>query len=161
MNNSAPAAAESELNQLIARCEPNCPLTFLWWTRGGEPGPGYTSDHLTITFEERRIAGAYIRARFDQTRDPPFKALQYDGDLPPAARAELMTLLVKETPFDRHMPSEDRDDLADAIKDTIQVVLAGRQFEKTLYQSNAAELAGLKAFRSKIARMLYDSQAGR
>jgi len=130
--------------------------TFCWWARGGEPGPGYTSDKLDIEINDQRIVGTYIRARFDANYDPPFLSEQFTSQIPKQLYRDLVEALENDQVFRSHFASEDQSNIADAIKDTIRLTIGERSDEKTLYESDKSELAASKAARNAIVRYLYD-----
>jgi hypothetical protein len=132
-------------------------VTLSWWSRGGEPGPGYTSDKLDIHIENNHAIGTYIRARFNTNYNPPFLSEQFTSSIPEQFFRDLLTALEREKIYDQHFASEDRSKLADAIKDTISLSVAGRSQQKTLYASEKSELATSKAVRDRIAKYLYDN----
>lgn len=131
-------------------------ITFSWWARGGEPGPGYTSDKLDLEINGQSIVGTYIRARFDANFDPPFLSEQFTSQVPEQLYRDLVEALENDRAFSSHFVSEDRSNLADAIKDTIRLTIGERSDEKTLYESDKSELAASKAARNAIVKYLYD-----
>jgi len=129
--------------------------TFSWWSRGGEPGPGYTSDKLDFQIEKNRAHGTYIRARFDTNYDPPFLSEQFTFSIPEQLCRDLLDALKRDKAFSSHFASEDRSNLADAIKDTINLTVGEQSEEKTLYGSETSELAASKAARNAIVTYLF------
>jgi hypothetical protein len=155
------AMAESE-NHLAAQTGATAQqttglTTFSWWSRGGEPGPGYTSDKLDVQIEKNRAHGTYIRARFDPSYDPPFLSEQFTAWIPEQLSRDLLEALERDKAYSSHFASEDRSNLADAIKDTISLKVGERSQEKTLYASEISELAASKAARNAIVRYLYEN----
>ncbi|MBR0773396.1 hypothetical protein JQ543_12520 [Bradyrhizobium diazoefficiens] len=133
--------------------------TFSWWSRGGEPGPGYTSDKLDVQIEKNGAGahGTYIRARFDNSYEPPFLSEQYTSTVPEPLVRDLLAALERDKTYSLHFASEDRSNLADAIKDTIRLTVGEQSQEKTLYASESSELAASKAARNTIVRYLYEN----
>ena len=125
-----------------------------WWTRGGEPGPGYTSDKLDVVVSGRTISGTYVRARFDQSYDPPFKPEEFTGDVPDDLWHALSAAIDGEQIFARHLPAEDKADLADALKDTIEVVVDGQVTTKTMYDLAERDLPHTRAQVKTVAAYL-------
>lgn len=132
------------------------PIVFSWWDRGGEPGPGYTSDKLECNVQNGSARGTYIRARFNQDYDPPFLSEQFTSTLPENLCRALLDALNRESAFSKHFASEDQSNLADAIKSTIQLSIGGHVDEKTLYNSTPSELAESKNARNVVVKYLFD-----
>lgn len=150
LQDNRPASTGSE----PAAAPRSAPVQMSWWTRGGEPGPGYSSDKLELAVAGETVTGTYIRARFDASNDPPFKAEQFTGDVPPAAWDKLRAALDDERVFGRHFPSEDQADLADALKDTVELSTAGQTRTKSFYGLPDADLARSRAVVKDIAAYL-------
>ena len=131
-------------------------MRFSWWWRGGEPGPGYTSDKLDFEIQKNHADGTYIRARFDAAYEPPFLSEQFNAPLPEKLFRELLDSMNREKLFGSHFGSEDRFNVADAIKDTVSLTVGSASQEKTLYNSDASELRASKKARDAIAKYLVD-----
>jgi hypothetical protein len=132
------------------------PVTLGWWSRGGEPGPGYTSDKLDLQLQGNHARGTYIKARFDREYDPPFLSEQFAYTVPERLWRDLFEALEREKAFATHFVSEDRSNIADIIKDTIALTAGQRSQEKTFYGSEKTELPASKAARNAIAQYLHD-----
>lgn len=131
-------------------------VVFSWWERGGEPGPGYTSDELECSIQNGKARGTYTRARFNQEYDPPFLSEQFSSTVPENLCRGLLDALARENLFSKHFSSEDQSNLADAIKTTIHLSVGGRVEEKTLYNAGPSELAASKDARNLIVKYLFE-----
>jgi hypothetical protein len=148
---------QSDYATALAECG-DCPIQVIWWTRGGEPGPGYTSDKLTITAHEGLLTGVYVKTRFDPAYENSFRAIQYRDSLPRAAIEAMLVALRDDAVFDTHFKSEDRGNLADGIKDTLTATVDWRTFEKNMVATTADEIARAKTARNQIAALLEQAR---
>jgi hypothetical protein len=144
---------------LAALADAPAPPDFVlsWWVRGGEPGPGYTSDKLDVTLRHGSADGVYIRARWDPEYQGGFRSEAFSAALGGGEWRELLAALASGRLFGAHFASEDRADLADAVKETIELRAAGRLAAKTLYGSDKAELRPAKDQRNRLARLLTET----
>jgi hypothetical protein len=150
---------EQAFQQSVASCGEDCEYTVDWWTRGGEPGPGYTSDKLTVTVANGFARATYVKSRFDPAYEGNFRALQYTSAINRSEADAFLRALEKDEAFSRYFAGEDRLNLADGIKDTVGVHFADQSYEKTMVESEAADLANAKVIRNGLAGRL--EQAGR
>jgi hypothetical protein len=151
------SAYRRDLSNALANPSSNGPITVLWWTRGGEPGPGYTSDKLELRIAQAGPAeGSYVRARFNKSYDPPFLSEEYSIYVPRELWLKLVQAIGEEDLFDTKLPSEGRSDIADAIKETIRIEIGKRSYEKTLYLSEPNELIRSKEALNQIVRFLVE-----
>lgn len=132
-------------------------IAFSWWARGGEPGPGYTSDKIEIRAAENAIHGSYIRARFNDDYEPPFLSEEFSALIPQSLWQRLRSALSQDNPFGIHLPSEDRGNVADILKETISLSIGGHVTEKTVFGSGPEELPSLKSARNEVAQYLVDN----
>lgn len=151
---------QSDYATALAQCR-DCPVEVIWWTRGGEPGPGYTSDKLTITAREGLLTGVYVKTRFDPAYENSFRAIQYRDSLPRAAVEAMLVALRDDAVFDTHFKSEDRGNLADGIKDTLTATIDGKTFEKAMVATTPDEIARAKTARNQIAALLEQTRTPR
>jgi hypothetical protein len=129
-------------------------VSLSWWTRGGDPGPSYTSDKLDIAITDNVVSATYIRARFDAAYAPPFRSEEFAGNLPSTEWQSLFAAIDGDQMFDKHIPAEDRSDLADALKDTVEVVAKTGKRTKTFYELSDDEFVASRAARNNIANFL-------
>lgn len=151
--NSQPRPAADILGNLDS---PGAVVVFAWWVRGGEPGPGYTSDKVEVRATEGSVIASYIRARFDQAYETSFRAEEFSGQIPLSLWANLRHSLKQETPFLTRFESELRSNVMDILKGTISVSINGQAEEKTLFGSTAEELPMVKSACNEIAIHLID-----
>ena len=142
-----PSRYESALKSLASG-----PLEIVLWSRGGPPGPSYTSDQLTISRQHGLITATYITARFDRRYDKNFRAIQYRATVSQQQIDEMLSAIQSDQIYDRHFAAEDRADRADGLKDSYTVTLNGTRFEKTVIQADDKEFAKTKAVRNTIVQ---------
>lgn len=143
----------SDFAQAVTNCR-GCDFTVDWWARGGEPGPGYTSDKLTVVADAGGAEATYIKARFDPAFETGFRALRHTARLSRSEAEELLRAIGRNGLFDRHVAAEDRGDLADGIKETVSVTFPESSFSKTLIEAEPDDFAGAAELRDAISRRL-------
>jgi len=132
------------------------PIAVSWWTRGGKPGPAYTSDKIDLQATRGDASGSYVRARADQKYDPPFLLEAYAGPVPQKLWRRFVDTLAQERWYEVRFAWEVGRPPADALKDTIRIEIGPSVFEKTLVESGQDELAGAKQARHQVAQLLID-----
>ncbi len=135
------------------------PTTFVWWARGGEPGPGYTSDRLELTIADVNSAATakYIRARFDRAYEPPFLSEEFSAMVPAETWRAVLSSLEGERLFEAAFPSEGRSNVADVVKETFSITADGVTKEKTLYGPAAGELGPSRTLLARLAGWLVQN----
>lgn len=143
----------------VAGCR-DCEFSVDWWTRGGEPGPGYTSDKLTVAAGKDAARATYIKTRFDPAFEGGFRALRFAGYVDRAEAERLLAAFDRDRLFDRRFAAEGRGDLADGVKDTIEVKLPSSTFAKTMVEIDDADLAEARKLRDALSARLEAAGRG-
>lgn len=154
------ATADADYAAAVAQCR-DCDLSVDWWTRGGAPGPSWTSDKLTVVSHAGLTRATYIRARFDPAYDKNFRAVEYQAAVNRSEAESLVRALDGDGLFARRLAAEERGDLADGIKDTITVELDRRRFDKTVIAVEPDQLAQAAAARNRLVQIVMAAAKGR
>lgn len=156
----ATATVAASFAEAVAQCR-GCDYTIDWWTRGGEPGPGNTSDKLTVTTRDGFTRATYVTARFDTAYENNARAQEYSVSLNRPQADALLHALDGDGLFARTFEAEGRENLADGVKDTVRVEFARGRFEKTLVELAPDQLAQAVRARNALAAAITQQGPGR
>lgn len=130
---------------------------FSWWRHGGEPGPDWLSDQISLTVAGGQATGQYIRAR-NAPRPPfPTSAEEFTGSVPAALAERLFRAIFAIQLFERSLPAETRGGLADAMQQTFDLNVGSTHLSKTLFEPSPEELGDLGPACEAVASHLRDS----
>lgn len=132
------APPQLALQALLERlATPGSSAEFTYWDRGGPPGAGYESNHLTVAGNENETRVVYLKTRFDPDK-PPYKSEEFE--LPPQPKrmigyADVAKRLCSET-----FPEETPAPIGDVTKLTLTVQSGDLSVDKTFYEKMPAAL---------------------
>lgn len=134
------------------------PMELVFWDRGGPPGPGYESDHLTLRDEGRALTAVVRRTRFDD-RVPTFHTEEATSTFPRLRGTEKLVAAI----FGRRHAEETDPRVGGGTRITISARAlagadAGAEASKTFFERLPQELAPLdRRFREMIEAALGEA----
>jgi hypothetical protein len=132
---------------------------FSYWSRGGDPGEGYSSDLLAFRATGGEIAGEYVRTRFDEAYDPPYLSERFARPVAvPEADAIVQAALASDL-FSRTLTAETQPPVADILKETWTLTWSGQELSKTLFEPLPDDLRALRSHCQDLMAKL--AQSGR
>jgi hypothetical protein len=141
------ARAES-LDALVREIEAGAATELVLWDRGGPPGPGYESNHLTVRDEGGTMSGIYVRTRYDRDT-PPYRVDEYETVF---AKPLGGLAALAERVFGVAYPEEEEPDLGGVTKLTVEMSAGGVTATKTFYERWPEPLRALGGHLETLAR---------
>lgn len=136
-----------------ADLQPNPEVTlFSWWVRGGEPGPGWTSDALEVRHAGGRVVALYTRSRTVFDNRMVSRADEFEMEVRPEMLGELARMLLATGLFARTLAEEDDRGMRDILKETWELQRGVDRLAKTLYEPFPAELEDLRVTCRNLCR---------
>jgi len=119
-------------------------LVIEYWDRGGPPGDGFESDQLTLKTDRGSDVNVFVRTRFDNQYEPPFRAEEFTSPLDKSAILVICNEIVGSNAIQSSFPEETPIPVGGATKITLKVRAGQVEVSKTFYDHVPAALQELE-----------------
>lgn len=124
----------SELNErvksMLTAVADGASIEIVYWDRGGPPGPGYESNHLTLLDDGKGTSAQYLKVRYDRS-NPPYRTDKYVAKTPERLNGADALIRTLGGPTFRE---ENNPNIGGVTKISVTVSVAGQSLERLFYQ---------------------------
>lgn len=129
------------------------------WTRGGEPGPDYISETLTLVADGKKFTGTLIKGNFILAPKPYNVIEKYEGFISGLEIDDLMKFIFQKDLLVKDFPEESDRQLAGGLKTDVIFKWKNKNFEKHFFHPLGNDIEKLVMIIEHIQKLLISSGA--